>query len=124
MQHSDLLGGKQHDFFAAYPDWSSAGLIAFNTNDLRLRHSEPHWIYTVTPDGTGVRRLVTSDPSAPGVEVEAGHARFTAAGGAMTYSLLLDGEAYLAVMNADGSGQQLVPGPVWGTFSELRPVAP
>jgi hypothetical protein len=41
----------------------------------------------------------------------------------MTFTLLLDGHEYLALMNADGSGQRLVPGPVRGTFSELRPVA-
>lgn len=40
----------------------------------------------------------------------------------MTYSLLLRGEAYLALMNGDGSDQRLVPGPIWGTFSEFRPV--
>jgi hypothetical protein len=124
---ADMAGGAEQqltdwELNASYPDWSVDGLISFNTNDLRIRPDQPHWVYTVRPDGTGLRRIKTHDPDAPDVEVQAGHARWTPNGTAMTFSLLLRGQAYLALMNADDSDQRLVPGPVWGTFSELRPV--
>jgi Tol biopolymer transport system component len=124
---TDLAGGPMRqltewDLYASYPDWSAKGVISFNTNDLRLRNDQPHHLYTVAPDGTGLQRIETHDPAKPDVEVEAAHARWTQDGAAITYSMLMDDEAYLAFMNADGSGQRLVPGPVWGTFPELRPV--
>jgi Tol biopolymer transport system component len=109
------------DLFAATPDWSSDNWIAFNTNDLRLRNGEPHHVYRMAPDGR-LEQLETFDPDDPTTPVEAAHPRWTADGRTMTFSLLLDGEPYLATMDADGSSQQLVPGPVWGGFSELRPV--
>ena len=124
---ADMTGGQERqltewDLYASYPDWSADGRISFNTHDLRLHNEQPHWIYTMAPDGTDQQRIATYDPEAPDVAVEAAHARWTADGRAMTFSLLLDGEAYLGLMNSDGSDQRLVPGPVWGTFSELRPV--
>jgi hypothetical protein len=80
-------------------------------------------VYTVRPDGSRLRRIETHDPESPDVEVQAGHARWTPDGTAMTFSLIpARRTAYLALMNADGSDQRLVPGPVMGTFSELRPV--
>ncbi|CAN5693829.1 hypothetical protein BH23CHL7_BH23CHL7_19530 [soil metagenome] len=125
---ADMAGGAEQqltdwELNASYPDWSVNGLISFNTNDLRIRPDDPHWVYTVRPDGSGLRRIETHDPDSPDVEVQAGHARWTPDGTAMTFSLIpASRTAYLALMNADGSDQRLVPGPVWGTFSELRPV--
>lgn len=131
---ADLAGGEERrltewDMYAAYPDWSGHGRVSFNTNDLRIRHDEPHriCIIAVTAAAAATPQCIeTHDPAAPEVPVEAGHARWIPAGDGgrgMTYSLLLRGEAYLALMDQDGSDQRLVPGPVWGTFSELRPVA-
>lgn len=125
---ADMAGGPEQRLTdwalnASYPDWSVNGLISFNTNDLRIRPDEPHWVYTVRPDGSRLRRIETHDPDSPDVEVQAGHARWTPDGTAMTFSLIpARRTAYLALMNADGSDQRLVPGPVMGTFSELRPV--
>jgi Tol biopolymer transport system component len=128
---ADMAGGSERqltdwDLYAAYPDWSADGrLISFNTNDLRVRNDQPHQVCTVRFGGVPPRNpdcIETHDPDAPGVTVQAAHARWTPDGRGMTYSLLLRGEAYLSVMNHDGSDQRLVPGPVWGTFSELRPV--
>lgn len=129
-----MLGGTERrltdwDAYAAYPDWSAGGLISFNTNDLRIRHDQHHMICTMeVTAGTDVtpQCIETHDPAAPGAVVEAGHARWIPAGAGrpgMTFSLLLRGEAYLAIMDESGANQRLVPGPVWGTFSELRPVA-
>jgi hypothetical protein len=106
---------------ASYPDWSAGGLISFNVNDLRIHHDRPHHIYTLEADGSGLRMLATHDVDDPSLEVEAAHARWAEDGSQMTFSLLLDGEAYIGLMNADGSDQRLIPGPVWGTFTELRP---
>jgi hypothetical protein len=128
----DLEGGPERqltdwDQYAAYPDWLDDGTISFNTNDLRIRNEEPHQICTVAVPGvraTAPDCIGTHAPDAPDNPVEAAHSRSMPDGGGMTYSLLLGGEAYLGLMKADGSDQRLVPGPVWGTFSELRPVAP
>jgi Tol biopolymer transport system component len=106
---------------ASYPDWSADGLISFNVNDLRLHHERPHHIYTMTAHGGDLQMLATHDVDDPSVEVEAAHARWTEDGSQMTYSLLAEGEAWIGIMNADGSDQRLIPGPVWGTFTELRP---
>ena len=127
---ADMAGGQERqltewDQYAAYPDWSFDGRISFNTNDLRIRNDQPHQVCTAVVTAfraTALNCIETHDPDAPDVAIEAAHARWVPARGSMTYSLLLHGEAYIALMNADGSNQRLVPGPVWGTFSELRPV--
>jgi Tol biopolymer transport system component len=114
------------NLYAAYPDWSADGLISFNTNDLRVRNDQPHEVCTQRVAGVPPRNpdcIETRDPEAPAVAVQAAHARWMPDGRGMTYSLLLRGGAYLSMMNHDGSDQRLVPGPVWGAFSELRPVA-
>jgi catechol 2,3-dioxygenase-like lactoylglutathione lyase family enzyme len=109
------------DLNASYPDWGANGLISFNTNDMRLRFHEPHTIYT-TPRGLGPRaELRTHDPAAPRVSADAGHARWLPDGSGFTFSLLLRGELFLALMDADGSHQRLVPGAIKGGFSEWRP---
>jgi Tol biopolymer transport system component len=49
--------------FAAHPDWSPDGrLIAFNTYDTGNIHGieEPSNVYTIAPDGTGLRQLSTA----------------------------------------------------------------
>ena len=124
---SDMRGGEEvqltdWDLSASYPDWSPTDTISFNTNDLRLRHDGKHELYTVAADGAGLRALNVHDPSDPAITAEAGHARWTADGTGLTFSLFDAGIPYLALMDADGDNQRLVPGPIEGTFSELRPV--
>lgn len=49
--------------FGAHPDWSPDGsLIAFNTYDTGNIHGleEPSNVYTIAPDGTGLRQLSTA----------------------------------------------------------------
>ena len=49
--------------FAAHPDWSPDGrLLAFNTYDTGNTHgiSQPSNIFTITPDGSGMRQLSTA----------------------------------------------------------------
>jgi Tol biopolymer transport system component len=113
----DMVGGPERqltswDLNAAYPDWSARNVISFNTNDLRLRYLGSHSIYTVLPDGTGPTQL----------QVEAGHARWTPDGNRLTFSILRNGNLFLASMDADGGYQVLVPGSVVGAFSELQPL--
>jgi hypothetical protein len=122
---SDMAGGEERqltdwDLYASYPDWSANDMISFNTNDFRLRHNESHEIYTVAPDGTGLHKIETPDFDSPSLKADSGHARWTPDGSAITYSVLIGGEPYLALMDADGTNQRLVPGRINGSFSEMR----
>jgi hypothetical protein len=87
-----------------------------------LRYHDRHDIYTVLPDGTKLSKLDVNDPQAPHEPLEAGHARWAADGSGLSFSLLMNGNPFLAWMDADGSNQALVPGPVVGSFSELQPI--
>ncbi|MDH3307395.1 MAG: hypothetical protein OEO77_07775 [Acidimicrobiia bacterium] len=50
------------DLFGAHPDWSPDGsLLVFNTYDTGQMHGiqEPSNLYTIAPDGTGLRQVTT-----------------------------------------------------------------
>lgn len=63
-----VTGGKvtrltDPTLFGAHPDWSPDGkLIAFNTYDTGNTHGieQPSNVYTIAPDGTGLRQLSTA----------------------------------------------------------------
>ena len=124
---ADLSGGPEVRLtdwllFAAQPDWSIADRIVFNTYDLRVAPEdtwpEPHNLYTVAPDGTGLTQLTRYGRN----DIVAGQARWTPDGTGITYTEDTRSTRHLAYIAADGTGQQrLAPGLERVGEPELRP---
>jgi Tol biopolymer transport system component len=113
---------------AAYPDWSVANRIAFNTFDLRLfpQTTDAVNIYTVAADGTDLRQLTRYGTR----DTRAAQPRWTSDGAGIIFTLIdrVDtdpyGERHLAYVQADGDSLRLATtDAIVGTHPELRPRA-
>jgi Tol biopolymer transport system component len=126
---ADLEGGLEEQLtdwtlLGAYPDWSAANLIVFNSRNLAEFQDTtgPANLYVMATDGSDLRMLTTFGSS----DTRATQPRWTPDGTGIVFTQV-DGSGFgtrrLAFINADGSGRDwLTPSPVDGTHPTLRPL--
>lgn len=115
------------DLFGAYPDWSTANRIVFNTRDLGdfPDTTEAANLYSIAVDGSDQRQLTSFGTN----DTRATQPRWTPDGSGIVFTRVDGrgeggyGERRLAYIDAKGTGLRwLTSIPVVGTHPQLRPV--
>jgi TolB protein len=112
------------DMLAGDPDWSPKGdLIVFSTHPLREYPSGRSELYTMRPDGSGIKALTSNGENGP----RATEPRWTPDGKAILYSRVTPEGTHRSIWAIDHTGRKdgpvLTKKPDYYTHPDLQPVS-